>query len=213
MANLAPAPLYYRNLPHIQPPGATYFITFRLAGSIPASKLAELHEEAHRIQVELARAAGGSEYDERRYLEQRRLFARWDDLLDGPGGPQWLADPAVAAMVVESLVHLEGKQYELVAYCIMPNHVHLVITPLRNPNGVLHSLAHIMHSLKGFTARRGNALLGRSGSFWQHESYDHYVRDPSELERIVAYVVSNPVKARLVSDWMEWRWSYCGLAR
>jgi putative transposase len=66
-----------------------------------------------------------------------------------------------------------------------------------------------MHSLKGYTAYEGNRLLGRKGAFWEHESYDHYVRDEEELERIVAYVLSNPLKAGLVTDWKAWPWSYC----
>ena len=66
-----------------------------------------------------------------------------------------------------------------------------------------------MQSLKGFTSREANILLGRNGTFWEHESYDHFVRDADELKRIVAYVLRNPLKAGLVEDWREWRWSYC----
>ncbi len=65
-----------------------------------------------------------------------------------------------------------------------------------------------MHSIKGFTAGRANQLLGRTGAFWLHESYDHYVRDEAELRRIVAYVVNNPVKAGLVTEWQAWPWTY-----
>lgn len=68
-----------------------------------------------------------------------------------------------------------------------------------------------MQSLKGYTARKANCLLGRSGTFWQHESYDHVVRDPSEWRRIVNYVLNNPVKAGLVDTWEKWQWSYCRL--
>ena len=71
-----------------------------------------------------------------------------------------------------------------------------------------HSLSSIMHSLKGHTAREGNLLLDRTGAFWEHESYDHYVRDDKELERIVAYVLNNPVKAGLAADWKAWPWNY-----
>ena len=66
-----------------------------------------------------------------------------------------------------------------------------------------------MQSLKGFTSREANILLERSGTFWEHESYDHFVRDADELKRIVAYVLKNPVKARFVEDWKDWKWSYC----
>ena len=66
-----------------------------------------------------------------------------------------------------------------------------------------------MQSLKGFTSREANRLLERSGTFWEHESYDHFVRDEDEWKRIIAYVLNNPVKAGFVKDWKEWEWSYC----
>ena len=65
-----------------------------------------------------------------------------------------------------------------------------------------------MQSLKGYTARKANQLLGRSGAFWHHESYDHCVRNPTELQRTVTYVLNNPVKVGLVDEWKKWRWSY-----
>lgn len=91
----------------------------------------------------------------------------------------------------------------------MPNHGHLVCAPLKNPEGTYFSLAKIMHSLKRYTAYEANQILGRSGAFWQHENYDHYVRDEAELERIIKYVINNPVKAGLVDDWKSWKWTYC----
>ena len=69
-------------------------------------------------------------------------------------------------------------------------------------------MASIMHSLKGYTSYEANRLLERSGEFWEHESYDHFVRDAKEWERIVAYVLNNPVKGRLVQHWHDWKWSY-----
>jgi REP element-mobilizing transposase RayT len=93
--------------------------------------------------------------------------------------------------------------YLLDAYCVMPNHVHLVCTPLSNEYGEI-PLSKIMHSFKGSTARQANLVLGRQGAFWQHESYDHVVRDPEELRRIVNYVLDNPLRAGLPE-----RWTYC----
>ena len=102
------------------------------------------------------------------------------------------------------------------------NHVHVVFTPLpmrssktdntTQTNSLCYNtLSTIMQSLKGYTARKANLLLGRSGPFWQHESYDHVIRDPSEWQRIVTYVLNNPVKAGLVDTWEKWQWSYCRL--
>ncbi len=66
-----------------------------------------------------------------------------------------------------------------------------------------------MQSLKGYTARQGNLALGRRGAFWQHESFDHVVRDRAEFGRIINYVLNNPVKAGLVNHWQDWKWNYC----
>jgi REP element-mobilizing transposase RayT len=78
-------------------------------------------------------------------------------------------------------------------------------------DGTFHSLASIMHSLKRHTARQANLILGRTGDFWHHESYDHVVRDLDQYRRIVDYVLNNPVKAGLVAEWQDWPWGYCDL--
>lgn len=70
------------------------------------------------------------------------------------------------------------------------------------------AMSAIMQSLKGRAARQANLLLGRSGDFWQHENYDHIVRDEAERQRIVTYVLNNPAKANLVQHWQDWPWSY-----
>jgi len=116
----------------------------------------------------------------------------------------------------------------------MPNHVHQVIEPLAaaaGQDGILssegvgqvgnllykgqdtilpYSIAKIMHSLKRYTGREANLILGRTGEqFWQNESYDHVVRDDKEFERIIWYILNNPVKAGLADSWDKWEWSYC----
>jgi REP element-mobilizing transposase RayT len=199
---------YRRNLPHIQPPGGTFFVTFRLAGSIPAEVLAMLHAEAERIRAELERLPASPERAERLYQEERRSFGRWDAVLDQGKGPDWLRNPEIARLVADAMRFFDGQRYELLAYCVMSNHVHVVLTPLLKTADTYYALAGIMHSIKGFTASRANHLLGRSGAFWLHESYDHYVRDEAELHRIIAYVANNPVKAGLVAEWQTWPWTY-----
>ncbi len=208
MSNLAPDMTYRRNLPHIQPPGATFFVTFRLTGSIPAKVLALLHAEAQRLHSELERLPASSERAERQYQEERRFFGKWDALLDRGQGPDWLRQSEIARLVAQALHYSDGQHYELLGFCIMPNHVHVVLTPLLKTDDAYYPLAGIMHSIKGFTARGANRLLGRSGAFWLHESYDHCVRDEAELNRIITYMVNNPVKAGLVTEWQAWPWTY-----
>jgi REP element-mobilizing transposase RayT len=251
MSNLTPEAFYRRNLPHIQPPGKELFVTSRLTGSIPWTILDALRREAERVQAEIDSMTHSPERAERIYREQRRLFGKWDDALDAGSGPDYLRNPAVAEIVAENLRHFDGQRYDLLAYCIMANHVHAVFRPLpktksdgsgeervggavaeldgrerksrkerkgmagekkgigeENDGEEYYSLSQIMHTMKGFTAGRANRALGRTGAFWQHESYDHYARDGAELERIVAYVIGNPVKAKMVERWEDWPWTY-----
>ena len=119
-----------------------------------------------------------------------------------------MRDARIAELVAESLHYRDGQVYRLVAFCIMPNHLHLVIVPLPTEDGAFHSLSAIMHSLKRYTARQANLLLGREGAFWQQESYDHVVRDEAEARRIIEYVLNNPVKAGLAQSWEDWPWNY-----
>lgn len=203
-------PFYRKHLPHIQPPGATLFVTYRLAGSLPKHTVEQLMAEAEAVERRLADMPRSPERDRLAYEEQRRLFGRWDRALDADReGPRWLSQPEIASLVTASIHHLDGQRYDLDCYCIMGNHVHAVLTPLPAAGERYHALADIMHSLKGYTANKANKCLGRSGPFWQHESYDHVVRDEAEWLRVRRYVISNPVKAGLVEAWSEWPWTYC----
>lgn len=210
MSRLQYQEYYRRHLPHIQWPGATLFVTFRLAGSIPAQLRRRLVAEAEQGETALTRIMDPQARARQAYLEHRRLFARWDNVLDAARtGPLWLREPQVADLVAKALHHRDGRVYELEAFCIMPNHVHLVFAPLPNGDGTYHALSAIMHSLKRYTARQANLLLGRRGTFWQHENYDHVVRDRPEQRRIIDYVLNNPVRAGLVEHWQDWKWTYC----
>ena len=210
-SSLTPGPIYRRTMPHIQPPGATFFITFRLAGSIPLAVLQALHKEDERERATLERVPDSPQRDADIYRQQRRSFGKCDAALAQSAGPDWLRQPEIATLVAQALHHFDHQRYHLLAFCIMPNHVHVVLTPLPRAGKDCYTLAQIMHGLKGYTGRRANAILGRTGDFWQHESYDHFVRDAAELERIVAYVLNNPVQAGLVHDWRSWPWTHIEL--
>ena len=118
-------------------------------------------------------------------------------------GPLWLKDPAIAESLVATLRKGQDdlNQYTLGAYVVMANHVHLLIEPRI-------AMARIMNSIKGVTARTANKILRRTGKlFWQDESFDHWVRDGAEEERIRLYIEENPVKAGLVARVEDWPWS------
>jgi len=127
-----------------------------------------------------------------------------DTLLDqATTGPLYLRRPEIATLMVDALRYGEKQifKYDLHAYVVMSNHVHLLITP-REP------LSKITHSLKRFTARKANELLGLTGQpFWQDESYDHLVRNAEGFERIVHYIENNPVRAGLAKNPADFLWS------
>jgi len=210
MKNLDYREYYRRNLPHIQPRGATFLVNFRLANSLPAEVIEKLRTEADQLEKNLLRIKDSKEKLLLRDKAQRRLFAKWDDELHkSQSGPFWLKEDNVAEIVANAIHYHEGEWFDVEAYCIMPNHVHLVLTPYESSQIADYSLTKIMHNIRRNSANHANKVLGRTGSFWQHENYDHFARDKSELERIIKYVLYNPVKANLVKEQQDWKWAYC----
>jgi REP element-mobilizing transposase RayT len=189
-------------LPHIKVAGAAYFVTFRLADSLPRETILRL--KAHREDL-LRRAAQNRPDDEGRV--RRELFAWYaaevDSVLDQHIGACCLREPQIAALVTTALGHFDGERYRLHAWCVMPNHVHAVVRPI-DP----HALDKILHSWKSYTAIQANRLLHCTGqSFWQHESYDHWIRDEADLLHCIRYTEENPVGAQLCRRAEDWSWS------
>ena len=200
---------YKRSLPHFQPQNATFFVTFRLFGSIPREVIEQCREERVLMERQRDQLPDGPERECLEKQIERLSFVRYETALNiSKRGPMWLKEAAVAEMTVASLMHRDGSTWELDAFCVMPNHVHLVFRPLKSTSGGDTALPKIMQSLKGYTAAAANKILGRTGLFWEHESYDRVIRDEDEWKRIVRYVLNNPVKAGLVDEWRKWRWSY-----
>jgi len=199
------------NLPHWYRPGAAHFLTYRLAGTIPADTIAKWREQ----RLNDIRAGKNTK------VCHRQFFQKYDQYLDqSPAGVRWLADESIAGMVRENLYHHDGTKYHLIAYIVMSNHVHVALQPIGENFGEcpdeLHSdefadgcsvLSQICHSLKSYTANQANRLLDRKGQFWQHETYDHWIRNDGELNRVVSYIHRNSVNAGLCEHPHEYRWS------
>jgi len=198
-----------RHLPHWDVPGATYFVTGCLEGSIPAKGLLDIRD----YEAELARRPRPADMSESDWALRRwKLgFGRTEQWLDENPAVRHLANPVLARIVVNSLLFFAGTRYEVFAFVVMPSHFHWVFRPLESWVQTLGTdtqkrtpRERIMHSIKRFTGRQCNEQLNKQGSFWQQESYDHWVRDVDELERIIHYVEYNPVKAGLTSDAILW---------
>ena len=188
-------------LPHWEKESATYFITFRLADSLPKSVLDQIESEREAIVKTANQLQRPLSPDERRKI-QHLSSPIIEKYLDSGAGACHLKHPSIAEEVENALRHFDNQRYRLFAWCVMPNHVHVVVRLLPG-----HTLAEAVHSWKSFTAKRANEALGRQGSFWQREYYDHLIRNEGELERSIRYVAENPEKANL----KDWRWVWvCG---
>lgn len=202
MMSLLPYKLYYqRNLPQFQPFDATTFITFRLVGSLPKAVMLKLDEAVRIKEDEVNQLTDPTLQKQAVTLAQKQLFSEWDAALDAATESNlWLAKPEVANIVCEALQYRDQRVFCLDAYCVMPNHVHLVCSPLKNLTSTV-TISEIMHSLKGFTGHPANKISGRQGQFWQPESYDHVIQDHDDFIDVVNYVLENPTRAGLPARW------------
>jgi putative transposase len=178
--------LYRRRLPHVHQTEQPVFLTWCLRDSLPS----------HRAFPKDA-------------LNSGRAFVVMDRLLDeARSGTFYLRQPHLADMITEA-IHYNADllgHYLLHAFVVMPNHVHLLVTPAVR-------LPKLTKSLKGITAKRANAMLGLTGTpFWQEESYDHLARNRREFDNIRNYIERNPVRAGLVREACAYRWSSAGWA-
>ena len=234
-----PVTVYQRHLPHWRQDGATYFVTFRLADSLPQSKLDELAslkadwERQHppRRTALLSRQSGTAQesrptrnstasdaaLEELAHQVQERI-ERW---LDQGMGCCPLKQPFLAAFLTTAMHHFDDDRYELDCYAVMPNHAHVIVRPLMPE---LHPLEAIVGSWKKYSSRRINRELHRTGDLWQEESCDRIVRDGEHLWRAIQYIGANPDKAGLPREscplwirpqWIElgWRFDEPGLSR
>jgi REP element-mobilizing transposase RayT len=193
-------------LPHVTREGVSYFVTFRLADSLPRQVLFKFQQaRAERLDALKLLKPGSmppcpTDSEEAIERDYQRNIQRY---LDQGVGECHLRDPEIARVVAGALTHFDGQRYLLGPWVVMPNHVHAVLRPL-----AAHSLSEIMQSWKGYTAYQANMLLIRKGTaFWQPETYDHWIRTDEERERICRYVIFNPVKARLCARPEQWQWS------
>lgn len=172
-------------LPHFAAGGAIQFVRFRLADAMPQELL-----ETWRLKLERNEI---TDVDFRKTIEK---------YLDSGYGSCSLADRRIAGILRETLLKWDGERYNLVAWVIMPNHVHILIELLGE-----HTLSKTMHSIRSFTAHEANRILGRKGRFWSVESFDRYIRNAVHFQNTIQYIHDNPLKAGLSRTADEWEFS------
>ena len=204
--------IYYRRLPHIFIAGHPVFITTRLAGSIPNQKVLAFKQKYASKRESIQKIKDTNKRNKAILSLARQQFVDFENLLNKYASKKsWLSDARIAQIVQESFHWGDQKKYNLIAYTIMPNHIHVVLLPFTKPEKSVqkpYTVANIMESFKKFTARKANEILNRNGQFWQHESFDRLVRNHKELLRIVKYIKLNPVKAGLVQNADDYPWTY-----
>ena len=184
------------NLPHWQQAGVITFVTFRLADAVAVEVRLRWREEQlawERAHPEPRDEATVAEF-------HRRFSARREAWLDAGHGACWLRNPACAQAVVTTLKHVDGEEYLLGDYVVMPNHVHALVQPIGG-----RTCGEIVAAWKSCSARRINAVLGRKGTVWMDESFDHLVRNEVQLAKLRDYIRENPAKAGLKAG--EYVWS------
>jgi len=175
-----------RYIPHFDGGQTSQFLTFRLYDSLPQSIVAKWRlETANRGE------------------DGKTLFRkRVEKYLDKGYGSCFLRNPTIAELIENSLLFHHEKKYQLVAWVVMPNHIHFLARPL-----VEVQLSEIAHSIKSYTAHEANRLLNRHGQFWQHEPFDRYIRNRKHFLAVVWYIENNPAKAGLCARPEDWRFS------
>lgn len=169
-------------LPHCDEPDKIQFITYRLGDAMPKSVLDAYDEALAQGEIDT--------------LERMRKIEKY---LDKGHGKCWLRQPRIARIVEENLQHFDGARYRLLAWCVMPNHVHTLIETFE---GI--SLEAVTHGWKSYTAHQINKIFRRKGRVWQAEVFDRYMRGPLHLARTIYYIDNNPVAARLVQESRNW---------
>lgn len=182
------------NLPHWQQAGATYFITFRLADSIPLHRL-----EEWRLERKAWLARNPEPWSQEVEIEYHRLFSQQiDTWLDAGHGGCPLRDPLYRQPITDSLRHGDGERYRIHSWVVMPNHVHILATLRAEAK-----LETEVGAWKSVTSRRINRFPGRSGTLWQEDYFDRLVRDREHFANCVRYIRRNPEKARLQASEFE----------
>ena len=187
-------------LPHWQQPGATYFLTWRLADSIPEELIVEWQAERDKWLAEHTKP-----WEPEVEMEYHRVFTMGiERLLDNGHGSCALRRAEVRSVVEDSFQHADGKRYDMHAWVVMPNHVHVLLSM-----AVGESLEKVVGGWKKFTARRINVILGQEGRLWQKNYFDTMIRDWEHMIRAARYLHRNPAKLRqgeftlYEADWMK----------
>ena len=195
-------------VPHVESHLLKQHVCFRLADSLPAKVVDGMWQELKATPPSLRSAE----------MEKRVMT-----YLEAGHGSCLLREPELAALVQDAFIRFHGVRYSLHAWCVMPNHVHVLFQPL-----VGWTMSRIVSTWKSYTGRRISEWRKRAGlagvdvaaaglvpggpGVWQREYFDRYIRDAGHYANTVDYIHENPVKAGLVKNAREWKYSSVGVS-
>jgi REP element-mobilizing transposase RayT len=198
----------YKHLPHFDAQDDVIFITWRLAFTLPAQLLAELNAMKAEFERKLESIPTQYHY-QHKARHQQQIFNHYDEGISHFQLQHCdLTAPENAQILTDILHSYHGVKYELVSYCIMSNHVHVLLKPKLKSPGQFHKISEIVQSIKSFSALRIHQQNLENGRFWAYDYYDRTMRNSKHLHDTIRYIMENPVKAGLVDAPEKWKWSY-----
>ncbi|HOZ01974.1 MAG TPA: transposase [Candidatus Syntrophosphaera sp.] len=187
-----------RHLPHLQLTHRIYSLTWRLAFTLPSDIIALL--DSFRSSDPGSEGSIQAEYNDQ--------MKRYDEYLAQCHSDLSICDADIGPKICSALEYYDGQDYQLHAYCLMPNHVHMLLKPLADAFGKHSLISNIVQKIKSYTAKQINRQKGTTGKVWNEEYFDRYIRDYDDYYATAAYILDNPVKAGLTKTRDEWPYSY-----
>lgn len=210
---------YKQRLTHIQPVGAAFFVTFRLYGSLPQMVILALKEKYEKKIDEIKiQKLDTHQKNLEIFTLRKKYLLEYDALLDKiNSGPMYLQEHTIREILEKQLHRFDNELYTLICYCVMSNHVHILIDTSIQLSEIsddyqivmnYKQLDVIMKNIKGPSAWYANKYLNKHGQFWERESFDIYIRNEKMLNNVITYILENPVKAKLVEKWDDYPGNY-----
>lgn len=195
-----------RFLPHLQLKYQIIFLTWKLAFHLPQEllrKIRELQYIQEKMEEQKTGSIGNIYQLYIKKMEELDIFLAKIDVSDIN-----LTNPEIGDMIKNTFIFYDEKLYKLHCFCIMSNHIHLLVQPLIDDNGKFFKISTIVQRIKTYTAKNINMILNRNGKVWDDDYFDRYIRNDKDYYNVINYILNNPVKAGLSEQIEDWQFSY-----
>ncbi len=199
---------HHSSLPHYQEAGQVISLTWRLSFTLPVN-LQKLLAEMKAIIQSYSELKDDNFVRNQKIKEYKEKVLQWDNYLGKLRLPELkLSEPKTANIIMSAFKFYDNNLYNLHSYCIMPNHIHLLLEPKEDDNNSYYKISDIIKRIKAFTAKEINKLNNQKGTIWCKDYFDRYIRNEKDYGNTIMYIMNNPVKAGLVENYIDWEYSY-----